>query len=312
MKFVIVEGIPGSGKSTTARFISLQYERNGFDAVLYHESAYRHPILLDADPGAASEWMSRYLENWERFVSERLDEDGVVVLESPLFQTPILYLLHKDINRPDILRFINRIYAVIGRTDCRIVYLYQKDARVGIRRMMAARGGDAWLQNTFDRCKEEPYYLIRGRSRKEAHLEFLQEYASLANQAFSQCPHPSLGVDNTDWNWDVHFNNILGFLGISFVPDPEIDARELERFVGAFRNEELGVCVQVEAKRDGLFIFGDQRLKPRTSNKFYLDTISMTLEFVADRTGRYNAFLVSEKDLVGNRKDEGTRFERIP
>ncbi|HZG78588.1 MAG TPA: hypothetical protein VEZ72_22220 [Paenibacillus sp.] len=72
------------------------------------------------------------------------------------------------------------------------------------------------------------------------------------------------------------------------------------------------MCVQVEAKRDGLFIFGDQRLKPRTSNKFYLDTISMTLEFVADRTGRYNAFLVSEKDLVGNRKDEGTRFERIP
>lgn len=49
MHLVIVEGIPGSGKSTTARFISLQAERNGIETKLFHESAFQHPIFLDRE-----------------------------------------------------------------------------------------------------------------------------------------------------------------------------------------------------------------------------------------------------------------------
>lgn len=45
-KCIIFEGLAGSGKSTTSRFVSIQAERNLQDAIWYHEVAKSHPINL--------------------------------------------------------------------------------------------------------------------------------------------------------------------------------------------------------------------------------------------------------------------------
>lgn len=311
MKLVIVEGIPGSGKSTTARFIALQYERNGFETELYHESTSPHPMILDADSSHVTEWMERYVANWKAFVRDRRDKDVVVVMEAALFQNPILRLLHKDVSRQEIVRFLSRLDGIVGDTDNRFVYLYQSDPSLGIRRMIETRGGDAWLQNAYDRFKHEPYYSNRKNTWKELHIEFLQEYASLANQAFTSSSLDALPVENTNGDWDAYNKEILNFLGLSFSPDPDLEPEHLVKYAGTYRNEELGVSVLVEIGHEGLYIFGDYRLKPRATNKFYLDTVSMTLEFIDERDGLCNAVIVSEKDIVGNRKDEGTEFVRI-
>lgn len=43
-KLILFEGIPGSGKSTTARFISIQLDKKGFRNTFIHELAKDHPI----------------------------------------------------------------------------------------------------------------------------------------------------------------------------------------------------------------------------------------------------------------------------
>ena len=46
-KLIIVEGIPGSGKTTTAQFIRDVIEENGSKPLLYQENAHYHPVDLD-------------------------------------------------------------------------------------------------------------------------------------------------------------------------------------------------------------------------------------------------------------------------
>lgn len=45
-KLIFVEGIPGSGKSTFARFLANQFERNGYTCDLFFETTYNHPVIL--------------------------------------------------------------------------------------------------------------------------------------------------------------------------------------------------------------------------------------------------------------------------
>jgi thymidylate kinase len=45
-KIILLEGIPGSGKSTNARFLSIQLERNGHKSILFLETTADHPIFL--------------------------------------------------------------------------------------------------------------------------------------------------------------------------------------------------------------------------------------------------------------------------
>ena len=46
-KLFIVEGIPGSGKTTTAQFLRDQVEKSGENPMLYLENAHYHPVDID-------------------------------------------------------------------------------------------------------------------------------------------------------------------------------------------------------------------------------------------------------------------------
>lgn len=311
LKIIIVEGIPGSGKSSTARFISLQSERNGLQTELFHESTFQHPIFLEHDTCNSDEWKDAYLSNWSKFLKNQASKDSIIVMESVLLQSPIINLLHMDIDRDEIIDFIVELGSLLSNTDCSLIYLYQNNPSVGINRMMAARGGETWLQSTFEKYKHHPYYLNREQKGKELHLDFLHEYSIIANKAFSKCTINSLAVENSKWEWDLYHKTLLDFLEQSYYPDPNLTLFDLEKFVGLYRSEEMGLSIQVEMVNDELIIFGNQKIKPRDINKFYLDNISMSLEFVVNGTSNPQTLIIYEKDIVGNRHEAGTKFKRI-
>lgn len=311
MKLIIVEGIPGSGKSSAARFIALQSERNGLETMLYHESAFQHPIFVEHDVIDSSEWRTNYLSNWDHFFANQENNNSVTVIESILFQNPIMKLLHLDIDRGEILRFIDELYSRLISLNCTLIYLHQEDHAIGIHRMMMTRGGEAWLHNTYEKYKHEPYYLNRGQLGVSLHLDFLHEYAVLALTAYEKYGLNKLAIDNTSWDWPTYHKKILNFLNLTYVPDPILKLDELERYVGTYRNKEIGISVRIELKENELVIFGDHRLKPRDRDQFYLENISVSLEYNMDINGKHTGLLITEKDIVGNRNDEGTKFERI-
>ncbi|WP_336784677.1 hypothetical protein [Paenibacillus sp. MMO-177] len=306
MKLIMVEGIPGSGKSSTARFIALQLERNGYPVELYHESTVPHPILLDEDLYDLDRWLAAYRSKWNSFLAANAAKESVIVMESVLFQAPIIQMLHMDIDSTVIIRFIEELMVTLSRFDCGFVYLYQKDPSVGINRMLTDRGGESWLRNTYDKFKHLPYYKNRNHTGKELHLQFLHEYSQIAQQIFNKMKLKSMGVDNTNWDWDQDYRTIMDFLGCTIYPDPELSKEELEKFSGSYQNDELGITFHIQLRGEDLYIFDHYKLKPRGENTFYLSNISMSLAFIG-----LDEVMVYEKDIVGNRNDLGTVFVRI-
>ncbi|MDF2724707.1 MAG: hypothetical protein K0Q59_4382 [Paenibacillus sp.] len=233
-----------------------------------------------------------------------------MVFESVLFQNPIIHLLHLDIDRSDIIWFIERIMEKLSGVDSHLIYLYQNDSSIGINRMLLDRGGDIYLQKTYEKFKHFPYYINRGQTGPQLHVQFLQDYADIASQAISKCTLKTKSVENTSWNWHQDYISIMEFLGQTIHPDPELTSEELKKYVGVYRNEELGLTIQIQLIGDALIIFGNQRLKPRSAHAFYLDNISMSLRFSGEPSPK--EVLIYEKDIVGNRNEHGTTFVKLP
>lgn len=93
-RLVIVEGIMGSGKSTTMRFIAKRLQDAGLSAVPIHERTDPHPVRAtdelhhwfepwrDATPQSLA---NRALAKWTTFVSGTRTDSAIPVLDGQLF-----------------------------------------------------------------------------------------------------------------------------------------------------------------------------------------------------------------------------------
>lgn len=91
-KLIFVDGISGSGKSTTAHYIARQLEKNGIKVKWFHEDERDHPLdsMEEGDDKIDQQYITRFLEEypkkWEKFINSIKNEEGVYIVESYLFQ----------------------------------------------------------------------------------------------------------------------------------------------------------------------------------------------------------------------------------
>jgi hypothetical protein len=92
-KLVLVEGLPGSGKSTTAQFLARQLRLAGHPASWHHEGETPHPVLRrPADSPMWAGYFADRLERWREFAAPfgatdriwiLLDRLGLSLVEAP-------------------------------------------------------------------------------------------------------------------------------------------------------------------------------------------------------------------------------------
>jgi hypothetical protein len=309
-KLILFEGIPGSGKSTNSRFLAIQLERNGHKTILYHETTADHPIFFRTVIADPDEWMKAYLNNWIRFLADDSDDSSIIVMESALFQIPILNLLNKDIERVRIKLFIEELSLLISKYEASLIFFYQEDFKSAINNMIDSRGGSQFLTQKYEEFKSEKYYINRDNKGLQLHLAFLMEYADISKDVINKLNLNLLAIENSKKEWKLFEDLILNRYNLIRIVDPYVPDNELNKLVGIFRNNEMNFNVHIEKKDGWLYIFGNRKLKCRRKSTFYLDDMSVEVIFI-ESNGVYKELIIGEKDIFANRNEGGTTFVRI-
>lgn len=172
---IIVEGLPGSGKSTTAAMIAEELKKKGKKIVCVDEGAEEHPAdYADYDfPDFETERM-RILEKWRSF-TQKADPDTIYVFNCIFLQNPMCETMMRfGMDGAASLGYISEILEITRPLHPVIIYIDLPDVRGTIERVIHQRGND-WLNAVIDYHVSQGYGKQNGLSGYEGYLKCLEE-----------------------------------------------------------------------------------------------------------------------------------------
>ena len=172
---IIVEGLPGSGKSTTAAMIADELRKKGKTVVCVDEGVPDHPAdHADYDFPDFDTEREKILGKWRSFV-QSCDRNTIYVfncifLQNPMCETMMRFGMDPEQSR----RYIAEIADIIRPLDPVIIYIDLPDARAAVDGVLAERG-EGWLNAVIDYHVSQGYGKQNGLSGYEGYIKCLEE-----------------------------------------------------------------------------------------------------------------------------------------
>jgi hypothetical protein len=219
-RLVIVEGIMGSGKSTTMRFIARRLEDAGRLALPLHERTAPHPVRAtdelehwfepwrDATPQHLADCA---LTRWATFVEATQESSAIPVLDGQLFHGDLTHLLLMDADSSLIFDYVKALAAVIAPLDPFVVYLWQRDVEKAVRIVCSERGPE-WIDYQVSWKLAGPYCVRRGYQGLEGLISLYRDYRRMTDDLFDQLPLAKLAIENSGRDWPAYESQILNAL----------------------------------------------------------------------------------------------------
>lgn len=172
---IIVEGLPGSGKSTTAAMIAEELTKKGKKVICIDEGAQEHPAdYADYDfPDFETERI-KILERWRSF-TENADRNTIYVFNCIFLQNPMCETMMRfGLDGTSSLNYISEIAEIIKPLNPVIIYIDLPDVRAAIDRVIDERGDD-WLNAVIDYHVSQGYGKQNSLSGYDGYIQCLEE-----------------------------------------------------------------------------------------------------------------------------------------
>ncbi len=172
---IIVEGLPGSGKSTTAVMIAEELEKKGKKVCCVDEGAPEHPAdYADYDfPDFATE-REKILDKWRNFVRGS-DRDVIYVfncifLQNPMCETMMRFGMEEEASQ----KYITEIAEIISPLNPIVVYIDAHDVKAEVDGVLDERG-EGWLNAVIGYHTEQGYGKEHGLTGYAGYIACLEE-----------------------------------------------------------------------------------------------------------------------------------------
>jgi hypothetical protein len=287
-KLILIDGIAGSGKSTTGQRLYRALRLAGHKVEFYHEFCRPHPVLgVEADP--ILDWLDQSLSAWRQFGRDLNERSGVAILDGALFQCGVGELLVRGANDQEINEFDQRVEQIVEFLGAALIHLYQEDIELALRRVYDQRTA-AWRQRVEESFAGTAYGRARSLSGFDLYLDFNRSLRRLSDRAFTDSKLPKLAIENSDQAWDSHFERIRGFLSVSQCVDP-FDPAE---FCGEYEEEGTGRRCRIKTVNDVLRVDGlfdiPKNLLPNCDGTVFVQSWPDELTFRWDGESRVVSF----------------------
>lgn len=252
-KLIIVAGMSGCGKSTTAQQLARQHAQNGVKNLWLHEEMESHPIRegefeaghLHTEEGMAKNIADMY-ERWSKLVKEIDQSDCVYVMEGCLYQMIIRYFFNTNYPLEKITKFYDRIMEIIAPVNPTIVFLYKEDVKASFEQAFAVRG-DRWKNIILD-PEGDGYFTTHEYTGDDSTFAMYEHYQQVANAMFERYQGNKIKLCTSDGEWSKHHQELAEFLGLRYFPPQESPAVENpEQYCGRY-------VIDIDGRQNGVTI----------------------------------------------------------
>ena len=296
-KLVLVEGLPGSGKSTTSHLLCLHCERHGRPARWYYEHETPHPIFEYAeiqdvlDQGCLRDGLfDTALASWRRLAVDLARGDCSLILESSFFQTAIHAMLLLNWDEARITSYVLEVERAIAPLSPWLIVLRQDDVAAALRETTARRG--AWFLEFIEgRIRRSRYGRAWGLGHEEGVVRYLETYRDLTDRLVRVLGVPKLVLDVERDRRETFVARIADALGLPPWTAFETPVPDLGRFTGRYK--DVGSDDVYDVVTDGAHLYLDgsprTRLIHRSGTAFDLAGTCIRLDFRSNGGGHIPA-----------------------
>jgi predicted kinase len=211
-RLILVEGMIGSGKTTTAERLGDWLSGRGEDVRTYDEGAADHPIrtrrvdeLVGApapgDPGAYS------ASQWRRLAERCLRDGPTVILESVFLQNSVMPAFIDGAPAATVTEICAEIQRQVAPAEPFLVYLRPTDIAAAIARVHQARG-EPWSSRNLAFVENSPWARRRNLRGRDAVVRLYQAWEPVVNQLYDRYPFAKIVVPDPQHDWPAALRTI--------------------------------------------------------------------------------------------------------
>jgi nucleoside-triphosphatase THEP1 len=207
-RLIIVEGMPGSGKSTTATYISKILTERKISNRCILELEERHPLLLHGMKFTSFQieqesnlFIEQLQIQFSKFVLDQLNSPyDVIIIESVFFQDAISVAHIMGMNETKLLNLSLTLQSILEPLSPILIYYYQKNVEDHWRFICSVRGNE-W----------GPVSLQTDEDFKKASEEWTKSQSFVRAIVESWCI-PKIIIENKNYQWNDYNRQFIDLL----------------------------------------------------------------------------------------------------
>ena len=225
-KLIVIDGLSGSGKTTTAEWLTHQLKRRGIKNRYLPEYNTAHPLWWyeywdgrdyltpDFDNIPIERFIENSLARWSTF-AESIDESiGLVLAESVFFQDAVAMFLMGDATPARLFAYAREVQQIAQGLNPVLIYFRQNDVAHALRRICTIRGAD-FEQELLTNMERFPYMKHRNLKGLDGLTVLWEDIHKLTDTIFEEYEILKLAIKTSGENWPKYQEQILEFLQLS-------------------------------------------------------------------------------------------------
>jgi len=225
-KLILIEGIPCSGKSTTAKKLKSIVSARGIECQCFLEWAPNNPIFIgniESLPEIIATTKSRaqnVLRNWKDFTAKVRQRASVSIIESRFWQTDAMYLYLSGYSEHEAIESSRRIVSVITELSPVLIYLAPEGISQVLAQVTEAKNQEwqkagkegSWQQWGNDVYERQSWFTSRSLKGEDAIVRFFYEWASISDKLYEEVPFHKIKIVDPQADWEGSMHRIEGVL----------------------------------------------------------------------------------------------------
>jgi hypothetical protein len=230
-KLIFVEGLPGSGKTTTASWLTARLQAERLLVTLWLEHQPEHPLNVGGTLHPSGEttgeaFFQRYtavsfvqesLQRWHAFVRAAVQTAAINVLDSYPFQNTVRVLLQLNATPDCLQEYARQVEALVMPLQPVLIYFTHRDLTHAFHHLstISAQRGKAWTDYVVELVTHCPYAMARRLEGFSGALAVLRDYKLLTDALVRHSPLLRLVLEDSAGGWEGCYQQIEAFLGLA-------------------------------------------------------------------------------------------------